>query len=112
MREQLFAAGSDPKGSGEGGGAVEVKRELTSNIKVSRSRITSPSAVDSHTLVFALVRLLAVFNLKRSWGGRLNVTVKICSTHTETQTYCTQPDHSHMKLLVTLMSPNLYFYHL
>lgn len=52
--------------AGDGG----VKRGLTSNIKVSGSRVASPGAVDCHTLVLALVRLLAVLNLKRSWGGR------------------------------------------
>lgn len=53
-----------------GDGGRGVKRGLTSNIKVSGSRVASPGAVDCHTLVLALVRLLAVLNLKRSWGGR------------------------------------------
>lgn len=49
---------------------ARVKRDLTSNVKVSRGRVASPGAVDCHALVLALVRLLAVLNLKRSWGGR------------------------------------------
>lgn len=52
------------------GGVARVKRDLTSNIKVSRGRVASPGAVDCHALVLALVRLLAVLNLQRSWGGR------------------------------------------
>ena len=50
---------------------ASVKRDLTSNIKVSWSRVASPSAVDCHTLVLALVCLLTVLNLKCSWGRRL-----------------------------------------
>ncbi len=67
-REDLTVGGGDLSGSGKG--SVGVKRDLTSNIKVSRCRVASPSAVDCHTLVLALVRLLTVFNLKCSWGGR------------------------------------------
>lgn len=47
-----------------------VERDLTSNVKVSRSWVASPSTVDCHALVLALVWLLAVLNLKCSWGWR------------------------------------------
>lgn len=47
------AGGGDLNGSREGW--VGVERDLTSDVKVSRSGVASPGAVDCHALVLALV---------------------------------------------------------
>lgn len=49
----LTPGGDDLNGSRER--SVGVKRDLTSNIKVSWSRVASPGTVDCHALVLALV---------------------------------------------------------
>lgn len=55
-------------------------RAPTSNIQVGWGRVAGSCPVHCHTLVFALIRLLAVLYLQRTCEGRHSLTMQLCRT--------------------------------